>query len=59
MKKRSAVIVLIIMLAVIAGLGYIDYGIIDNGINVSFKGSDIDGCSDRENIREPDAAQCL
>ena len=41
MKKRSAVIVLIIMLAVIIGLGYVDYGIIRDTVNTPGQGESI------------------
>lgn len=41
MKKRTAVIVLILMLAVIAGLGYLDYPIIRDTVNTPGQGQSI------------------
>ncbi len=41
MKKRTAIIVLILMLAVIGGLGYIDYGIIRDTVNTPGQGESI------------------
>ena len=41
MKKRNAVIVLILMLAIIIGLGYVDYGIIRDTVNTPGQGQSI------------------
>ncbi|MBQ8955433.1 MAG: protein translocase subunit SecD [Lachnospiraceae bacterium] len=41
MKKRNAIIVLILMLAVIIGLGYVDYGIIRDTVNTPGQGESI------------------
>ncbi|MCR5774197.1 MAG: protein translocase subunit SecD [Lachnospiraceae bacterium] len=41
MKKRTAIIVLVLMLAIIAGLGYVDYGIIRDTVNTPGQGESI------------------
>ncbi len=41
MKKRNAVIVLILMLAIIIGLGYVDYGVIRDTVNTPGQGQSI------------------